>query len=82
LEGRLVCRRELDQDGLGAAEDSTGTTGLDSTDGAGAIVGDGLDDELQAPTNSAAATINIARTALMKDLLVLGGSVHPRSDVV
>ena len=55
---------EVDQDGLGAAEDSTGVTGLDSVDGA-AVVGDGLDDELHAPTNSAAATINMARTALM-----------------
>jgi hypothetical protein len=67
---------ELDQDGLGAAEDSTGVTGLDSVDGA-TIVGDGLDDELHAPTNNAAATINMARTALMQDLLVLGGSPPP-----
>jgi hypothetical protein len=47
-------------------------TGLASNDGA-AIVGDGLDDELHAPTSNAAATINMARTALIEDLLVLGG---------
>src|SRR5436190_6609324 len=52
----------LDQDGLAAGE----VTGLDSVDGAGTTVGDVLlDDELHAPTNSAAATINMARTALM-----------------
>jgi hypothetical protein len=56
----------LDQDGLGAAEDSTGVTGLDSVVGTGAMVSDGeLDDELHAPTNIAVATINMARTALM-----------------
>jgi hypothetical protein len=67
-----VCCWSLDQDGLGAADDSTGVTGLASNDGA-AIVGDGLDDELHAPTSNAAATINMARTALIEDLLVLGG---------
>ena len=41
-------------------------TGLDSVVGTGAIDVDGeLDDELHAPTNSAAATINMARAALM-----------------
>ena len=66
---------EFDQDGLGAAEDSTGVTGLvDSVD----VVGDGLDDELHAPTNSAAATINMARTALIGSPQCLG-SFHPRA---
>ena len=68
---------ELDQDGLGAAEDSTGVTGLDSVDGSGAVVGDGLDDELHAPTNRAAATINMARTALIGSPQCLGFS-NPR----
>lgn len=57
----------LDQDGLASGdEESTGVTGLDSVVGTGAMDVDGeLDDELHAPTNSAAATINIARTALI-----------------
>jgi hypothetical protein len=59
---------ELDQEALGAGDDeSTGVTGLDSVVGIGAIDVDGeLDEELHAPTKRAAATISMARTALMK----------------
>jgi hypothetical protein len=62
---------ELDQDGLAAGDDSTGVTGLDP------VVGDGLDDELHAPTNSAAATISMARTALMTGISSCLGFAPP-----
>jgi hypothetical protein len=70
-----VSRAALDQEGLASGdEESTGVTGLDSVVGTGAIVSDGeLVEELHAPTNNAAATINMARAALIRVLLVLGG---------
>jgi hypothetical protein len=66
LDGTSRVSLELDQDGLAAGEDSTGVTGLVSVVGTGAMVGDSEPDvELHAPTNSAAATMNMARTAFM-----------------
>jgi hypothetical protein len=59
-------------------------TGLDCVVGTGATVVDGeLDEELHAPTNSAAATINMARTALMREFSsCFGGSPKPRTAMV
>ena len=62
----LECDQDALADGLAAGDDSTGLAGLDTVVGTGAMVGVvEVDDELHAPTNSAAATISMARTALM-----------------